>query len=376
MSGFDFIVVGAGVSGASAAAALAEWGRVALVEAEDAPGMHSTGRSAALYTPNYGGPVARRINIASGIFYTSPPEGFSDAPLLAPRGALTLARPGQEALLDEVLANANVRHPIERVTAARASELAAFIRPEFIADAAYEAGVMDMDVAAIHQGFLRAHRQRGGTLLCRAPVENLRRVGGVWQVQAGRHALEAPVLVNASGAWGDVVAARAGARPVGLVPKRRTAIVVEPPAGMDVSRMPVIEFAGHGPYMKPQASGIMCSPADETPDVPRDVQPDDMDVAVLVDWVERHSFVTVRMAPRTWAGLRSFVTDAAPVVGFDPAAEGFFWLVGQGGFGIMMAPVLARVTAALATGGAMPADLAERGITAADLAPDRPSLAA
>jgi D-arginine dehydrogenase len=375
MSRFDFIVVGAGVSGASAAAALAEMGTVALVEAEDAPGMHSTGRSAALYTANYGGPVARRINIASGVFYTAPPDGFSEHPLLSPRGALTLARPGQEHLLDEVLANANVRHPIERVTAARACALASFMRPEFIAEAAYEAGVMDMDVAAIHQGFLRAHRQRGGTLLCRAPVESLRRSAGVWHVQAGAHALEAPVVVNAAGAWGDVVGRKAGARPVGLVPRRRTAMVVEPPAGMDVSGMPVIEFAGHGPYMKPQGSGIMCSPADETPDEPRDVQPDDMDVAVLVDWVERHSYVTVRKAPRTWAGLRSFVKDAAPVVGFDPQAEGFFWLVGQGGFGIMMAPVLARVTAALATGGTMPADLADRGIVEGDLSPGRSSLA-
>lgn len=374
MDTFDFIVIGAGVSGASAAAVLAEKGTVALVEAEDTPGVHSTGRSAALYTPNYGGPVARRINIASGDFYTSPPEGFSDHPLLTPRGAVTLARPGDEALLDAIVANANAAHPIERISAGRAWTLATFMRPDFIAAAAYEPGVMDMDVAAIHQGFLRILRQRGGTILCRAPVESLRRADGVWHIQAGQHALEAPVVVNASGAWGEVVGRKAGAVPIGLVPKRRTAMVVEPPADMDVSRMAVIEFADHGPYMKPQGSGIMCSPADETPDVPHDVQPDDMDVAVLVDWVEKHSFVKVRKAPRTWAGLRSFVKDATPVVGFDPQADGFFWLVGQGGFGIMMAPVLARITAALATGGAMPADLAARGILAADLAPDRASL--
>jgi D-arginine dehydrogenase len=374
MDRFDFIVVGAGISGAAAAAALAEEGRVALVEAESAPGLHSTGRSAALYTPNYGGPVARRLNVASGAFYGSPPEGFADHPLLSPRGALTLAMPGQEHLLEPVLANANPAHPIERVTPARAAQMAAFLRPDFIAAAVHEAGVMDMDVAATHQGFLRSFRQRGGVLHCKAPVQALRRAGGAWQVKAGAQDLEAPVVVNASGAWGDVVGGLAGATPVGLVPKRRTAVLVDPPAGMDVSAMPVIEFAGHGPYMKPQGAAIMASPADETPDTPRDVQPDDMDVAVLVDWIERHSFVTVHRAPRTWAGLRSFVRDGAPVVGFDPGVEGFFWLVGQGGFGIMMAPVLARIAAALACGAPVPADLAARGITADDLSPGRPGL--
>ena len=369
MTLIDFLVVGAGISGAAAAYELAAHGRVLLVEAEGTPGFHSTGRSAALYTPNFGAPVVRRLNVDSHDFYARPPDGFADHPLLTPRGALTWAKPGQEAALAALASQGTARDPIEAIGREEAMQMCRLIRPEMAGAAVYEPGVMDMDVAAIHQGFLKGVRRRGGQIRCSAPVVALRRAAGAWLAQVGDDEVQAGVVVNAAGAWGDVLGRMAGAAPVGLVPKRRTAIVVELPAGLNGATMPLVEFAGERPYLKPEAGGVMASPADEIPDEPHDVQPHDLDVAHLVDWLERHTTITVRRAPRAWAGLRTFVQDGAPVVGFDPSVEGFFWLVGQGGYGIMMAPALGAITAALAAGGPMPPTLGARDVAA--LSPDR-----
>jgi D-arginine dehydrogenase len=371
MSAVDVLVIGAGISGAAAAAFLAERARVVLVEAEDMPGRHATGRSAALYTPNFGTDTMRRLNEASRSFFLTPPDGFCDTPLLSPRGALTIAPPGREAELAATLAGGTARDPIRPADGAEARALAPLVRPEWVGAAAYEPGVADIDVAALHQGFLRLFRRRGGRLVVKAPVGAVAREASGWRVSAGGETWSTPVVVNAAGAWGDVVGALAGLEPVGLTPLRRTALVVDAPAGVDVARLPLVEFVGHGPYIKPDGGRVMASLADETPDVPHDVQPDDMDIAVLVDWLERHTAIAVRRAPRSWAGLRSFVADRAPVAGFDPAAPGFFWLVGQGGCGIMMAPSLGELTAGLVLDGAMPARLAADGIDAAPLSPSR-----
>lgn len=371
MEQVDFLVVGAGVSGASAAAELALRGKTLLVEAESHAGYHSTGRSAALFTPNFGNRTVRAVNAAAHAFYAAPPPGFAEASLLTPRGALTLARPGEEDRLDAIVAEARPEHPILRIDAAHARKLAPLMQPECVGAGAFEPGVADMDVAAIHQGFLRQLRHRGGALVCSAPLAAMRRSGGLWRVKAGPHEISARIVVNASGAWGDAVGALAGARPQGLTPKRRTAIVTEAPDGMQIATMPLVEFVGHGPYLKPDASGIFASLGDETPVPPHDVQPDDLDVAVLVDWLETNTHVRVRRAPRAWAGLRSFVSDGAPVVGLDPLVEGFFWLVAQGGYGIMMAPALARLSAGLCATGETPGELAEAGVNAAAFAPGR-----
>lgn len=369
MATADFLVIGAGISGAAAAHALAAHGSVLLLEAESLPGHHATGRSAALYTPNFGTPLVCRINAAGRAFFETPPEDFAAAPLLGRRGGLTLAKPGEEARLAEALAAATPRDPIERIEAAEAARLAPVIRAELIGAAAYEPGVADMDVATIHQGFLQGLRRRGGRLICKAPVTALARDAGIWTVTAGAETHQAPIVVNAAGAWGDVIGRMAGAAPQSLQPKRRTAIVVAPPAGLVAATMPLVEFVGHSPYLKPDGGRLMASLADETPVPPQDAQPDDLDVAVLVDWLERHTHLAIRTAPRAWAGLRSFVPDLNPVAGFDPERAGFFWLIGQGGFGIMMAPTLARITAELVTTGALADDLVALGIRAADLAP-------
>ena len=368
---FDFLVIGAGISGASAAYELAASGSVALLEAESVPGYHSTGRSAALYTRNYGVPVVQRINAASHGFFTNPPEGFAERPLLTPRGALTVAAPGDEHRLDPILALSSEGNEIERISAARTLELAPLLRAECVSAAAYEPGVMDMDVNALHQGYLRGLRHRGGSLFCNARIETLSRHGGIWRATAGDASFEGRIVVNAAGAWADKVAALAGAAPIGFVPKRRTAIVVDEPKGIDVGALPSVEFVDGEAYLKPDAGKIMASPGDQTPVEPQDIQPEEWDMAVLVDWLEKRTHISVRRIASSWAGLRTFAADGAPVAGFDPAVDDFFWLAGQGGFGIMMAPTLGRVAAGLITSGHMPGDLAAAGLCAQDICATR-----
>ena len=367
----DFIVIGGGISGAAAADALAGHGRVALLEAETTPGYHSTGRSAALFTPHYGGPVVRAVNRLSRGFFDAPPEGFTDKPLLSRRGALTIVGPGQEHCLTDVLALSTSADPIIAVSASEAFALAPYMQPERISAAALEQGVTDIDVAALHQGFLRRLRSRGGEVFVSFRVEALTNQNGVWTATAKSGSVSAPIVVNAAGAWADQVGQMAGVRSVGLVPKRRSAIMVDTPAGMNVDHCPLVDFAGQHPYIKPETGRLMVSPGDETPVEPQDIQTDDFEIAVLVDWLEQQTTLKVRRIGHSWAGLRSFVTDEAPVVGFDADIPGFFWLAGQGGFGIMMSPALAELSAALIAGNSYPRTFERAGLKPSDFSPVR-----
>ena len=368
---YDYLIVGAGISGAAAAYELAPHGSVALVEAESAPGYHSTGRSAALYTPNYGGATVRRINRASGAFLKNPPSGFCEYPLLSARGSLTIAAPGQENQLKEILKHARVGAAIELITADEAMELSPLLRPERVAAATYEQGVMDIDVASLHQGYLRGLRRRGGEVLCGSRVEALRRHDGYWQAMTRNEVVAGRVLVNAAGAWAGQIGDMANAASIGLIPKRRTAILVDAPLGMDVAGMPAVDYVGSDSYLKPDAGKIMASPGDQTPIEPQDAQPDEWDLAVLMDWLACETLIPVRRIAHSWAGLRSFVPDETPVIGFDATATDFFWLAGQGGYGIMMAPALGRAAADLIVSGQLPADLRQANIHESDLSPTR-----
>jgi D-arginine dehydrogenase len=367
----DFLVVGAGISGAAAAYELAPHGKVIVIEAESAPGYHSTGRSAALYTRNFGSPTVRAFNRASLPFLSAPPPGFAEHPLLTPRGALTIGKADQRPELEEHLALGAADGSIVEVSQAEALRRAPHLRPEAVAFAAYEEGVMDMDVAAIHQGFLKGLKARGGTVICDAGVTALDRRNGAWHARTPAGEFAAPVVVNAAGAWADKMAALAGARPVGLVPKRRTAIIVELPNGGDTRSWPAVDEVGYGCYCKPETGRVMASPADATPVEPCDVQPEDLDVAIIADWLERSTFIPVRRIARRWAGLRCFVADDGPVCGFDDEADGFFWLCGQGGYGIMMSSSLGRTTAGLIARGELPEDIAMAGVTTSDIGPQR-----
>jgi D-arginine dehydrogenase len=367
----DFLVIGAGISGAAAAYELAAHGSVAVLEAESRPGYHSTGRSAALYTRHFGGPTVRKLNAAGLPFFTDPPVGFAEHPLLSPRGGLTVANGEQRREIDALLELGARDGSIIELTPAQALQRAPFLKPDFIAFATFEEGFLDMDVAAIHQGFLRGLKARGGQVICDAPIVRLERIGRAWHAASDNTLVRAPIAVNAAGAWADKLAALAGAAPVGLVPKRRTAIQIDLADGTDTTGWPAVDEAGYGCYVKPETGRIMASPADATPSEPCDAQPEDYDVAVIADWLERRTTIPVRRINHKWAGLRSFVADESPVAGFDDQVPGFFWLCGQGGFGIMMAPALGRAAAQLIVHGSLPADLADAGVTSAELAPVR-----
>ena len=373
MTRYDFLVVGAGVAGASIAAELATNAKVLLVEQEERPGYHTSGRSAAMYIESYGAEPVRRLTAASRAFFESPPEGFTDHPLLSPRAALTLARAEQGDALDTLATQiAAVGGVFRELTTEATRDLVPLLRPEAAARAILEPEAADIDVAALHQGFLRLARARGAALLTDARVEALARVGDVWRARlANGGTVEAAAVVNAAGAWADTVASLAGITPPGLVPKRRTVILLEPPAGADIGAGPTVLDVEERFYFKPQSGLILASPCDETPSPPMDAAPEEIDIAVCVERVQAAADIPVRRVARSWAGLRTFAPDKIEVFGFDPTAAGFFWFAGQGGYGMQTAPAAARLGAALALGREIPADLADRGLSAAPFSPAR-----
>ena len=369
---FDFVVIGAGISGAAAAFELALHGTVAMIEAESSPGYHSTGRSAALFTPNYGSNPVRILNQISANFFKSPPDNFCESNLLTPRGCLYVALPGKETKLEEEFSEKAANgHNVEFMTASQALNRAPVLRTQNVGSAVYEPDVMDIDVATLHQGFLRGFKKRGGTILCNKRVCRIEHTSTGWEVLAEDTVIGGGVIVNAAGAWADEVGALAGALPIGLVPKRRTVIIVEPPKSIGLSDLPCVGFWGAKPYFQPEVDNILACLGDQTPVKAQDIRPDEMDIALLVDWLERMTKIKVSRIGHSWAGLRSFVSDESPVVGFDPQIPDFFWLAGQGGYGIMMSPTLGQVTAELIIKGKLPSDLIELGLRELDISPIR-----
>ncbi|MGM0560696.1 MAG: NAD(P)/FAD-dependent oxidoreductase [Pseudomonadota bacterium] len=364
----DVVVIGGGMAGASIAAELAADRQVRLLEAEDQPGFHSTGRSAAIFIESYGNPTIRKLNRAGKPFLLDPPGWFSEESFLSPRGLLYLAAEADLPKLEELAATEDC---VERLSVEQAVKLAPILKPDWIAGAAQEAGAMDIDVARLHQAYLRLFRQRGGQVTTRAECQNLVREGGVWRVSTRNGNFEAPVVINAAGAWADPVAELAGARTLGLVPMRRTGAILPPPEGQDVDSWPLVGDLGEGFYFKPDAGKLMVSPADETPVPAGDAFVDDMTLAEGLYRFEQATTVEVTRLERSWAGLRTFAPDRRTVVGYDGEVEGFFWFAGQGGYGIQTAPAMAWLGAALARGEAVPPVLAELGLTAEEVSPQR-----
>jgi len=372
MNTCDFAVIGAGIAGASAAYELALHGRVVLLERESLPGYHTTGRSAAMFTEHYGNSIIRRLTVASRSFLENPPEGFTATPLVTPRGSILIAREDQLGSLQKMLAEIQTYAPsVQTADGAEARRLCPALRQDYIAGALMEPGAMDMDVNAIHQGLLSGLKRRKGELVTQAEVTRLARSSTGWEVTTAQGAWSAAVVVNAAGAWCDEVARLAAVQPVGLRPLRRTAFIFDGPAGVDFRRWPDVSDIDEQFYFKPEAGRILASPCDETPMPPCDVQPDDYDVAEAASRIERAATLEIRNIRRKWAGLRSFVGDRTPVVGMDSGTEGFFWLAGQGGYGIMTSPAMGRVVASLIVEGRMPEDLAAMGLKPADLSPAR-----
>jgi len=343
----DIIVIGGGIAGVSAAAELAAHANVTLIEGEAQLGYHSTGRSAAIFIRNYGNATLRALNAAAAPVFESP-EGISDRSLLSPRGELMIATEEELPVLDAYCEGAT---GIERLDAAQAVELVPILRPGPIASAMLERDAQDIDVDRMLQGYARLLKARGGEVVTGAPVNAITRAHTSWQVTAGGETHSAPVLINAAGAWADAVAHMAGVAPVGLSPMRRSAAILPAPEGHRVDHWPLFGAITERWYAKPEASKLMVSPADEDPVDPHDAWADDMVLAEGLDRYEQAVTVPVTRVERNWAGLRSFVPDRTPVAGFAPDAEGFFWLAGQGGYGVQTAPALARLSAALITGG-------------------------
>jgi D-arginine dehydrogenase len=372
MANHDFIVVGAGIAGASAAYELQQHGSVALLEREPLPGQHTTGRSAAFLVDSYSGPVVGKLTRAGRPFFEQPSDGFTDIPLVTPNSVLWIGREDQHASLDAtIIEGREAGAELNEISIAEARAICPVLREGYVARAVAEPSAMHIDVAGLLDGFLRGFRHRGGQVETKAEVTRIEKSGDAWEVDAGGQTFRAPVVVNAAGAWCDVLGRLAGARPIGLQPLRRTAITFEGPKDTDIRLWPLVIDADEDFYFKPEGAHLLASPCDETPSEPCDTSPEDYDVALAADHVQRSTTLEIRHIRNRWAGLRSFVADRSLVAGMDAERAGFFWLAGQGGFGIMTSPAAARATAGLIVNGSLPPDLQAIGLTPEMLSPER-----
>jgi len=344
----DITIIGAGIAGATAAAALAAEHRVALIEMEEAAGYHTTGRSAAIWVRNYGPPDVRALAGLSRGFFETPPSGFAEIPLLSRRAVVMLATASRQAEFAAALAEGQ---GVREIAIDALCRRVPALRQDYAVAAMIEEDAFDMDVAALHQGFLKQLRSRGGTLALRHRAGRIERRNGVWQVETSAGTVFcSPVVVNAAGAWGDAVAALAGVAPIGLVACRRTAAIVNP-APYEVADWPFLGDVGDTWYARPEArTRLMVSPADETPMAPHDVQPEELDVAIAIERMQQALDIPVRRVERSWAGLRTFTPDGSLALGWERDAAGFFWSVGQGGYGIQTAPAAGLLVADLVAG--------------------------
>ena len=365
---FDVVVIGAGMAGASLGAAIAPAARVLLIEAEERAGMHATGRSAALYAPGYGSGPIRVLTLASKAVFYAPPSDPSATPLVTPRPSLMVAKAEQGPRLEAIWkADPETFDPVDAATAER---MVPVLRPGLVRSALIDRQSADIDVDALHQTYLRAFRRDGGAVALGEPVLGLHAVSGGWRVVTSQREIGATVVVNAAGAWADAVAASAGLDRIGLQPKRRTAALVDAPAVAGFADWPMVIDVEERFYFKPDAGRLLVSPAEETDVDPHDAYADDEALAEGIDRIAQLTTIEVTRAPRAWAGLRTFAPDRVPVIGFDPRAEApFFWLAGQGGYGIQTAPAIAALAAAQILGLAAPT-FSDRVLTDA-LSPER-----
>jgi D-arginine dehydrogenase len=369
---YDFVVIGAGIAGASAGYALAEHGSVVVLEREDQPGYHSTGRSAAQYTALYGNRVIRALTRLGKPFFDNPPPGFAEHPILNPRGALFVVGTTQRAAMDDLAKFADAEGvPVHKLTKDETLAMVPVLRPDAFECGLHEPESTDIDVHGLHQGYLRGLRARGGAVVTGAEVTAITNNADRWIVQSRAGEYRAPVLVNAAGAWADIIAGLAGVQPVGLTPKRRTAMLFDPPSGLDCARWPMTSDMDEQWYFKPGAGRLFGSPADETPVAPCDVQPEELNLSIAIDRIEAATSLKIGAIAQRWAGLRSFVADKSLVIGFARDANGFFWLAGQGGYGIQTSPAASAAAAGLIVNGRLPDRFDAYDLSPADLSPAR-----
>jgi D-arginine dehydrogenase len=359
----DFLIIGGGVAGLSAASRLVRHGKVVVLEAEDSLGYHSSGRSVAFSHYGIGNSVVRGLTAWSRSFFEDPTLARLFPTLYFADGE-TLPR--LEALEADM---ARFTDRMKRVDGDAMQALFPALRREVAAAGLLDPTGLKLDADALLQHFARAVRAGGGEVLTGRRVESIE---SGWTVRTDRgESWSAPILVNAAGAWADRIAALAGVAPIGLQPRRRTVIVVDPPAAADVSRWPFAHSMAGDFYMLPEAGRLLVSPVDEVAEDPCDAAPDEYDVALAADRLEHYTNVPVARIAHRWAGLRSFVANRTPTAGFDGQAPGFFWLVGQGGYGLQTAPAMAAAAEALATASPWPDGLEALGATPEAIRPDR-----
>lgn len=376
MNQTEVLIAGAGVAGASAAYFLAPHCQVTILEREDQPGYHTTGRSAALFAESYGNAPVRALTRASRAFLEAPPAGFAANPILAPRGYLVFGRSDQGDALERIAEeSAATGTPMQVLPGSRVRELVPALRGDHAHRGLLDPTAQDMDVHALHQGFLRGARANGARLVMNAELRSAEYSGGRWQVETGAGEFGAGVLVNAAGAWVDEVARACCAAPIGIQPLRRTAIVFEcarfSGGAAKTAHWPMASDADETLYFRPEAGGFLASPGDETPSPPCDAQPDELDVATLLERLQAATDFEITRVTAKWTGLRSFVADRTLVAGFDAEQPGLFWLAGQGGYGIQTCPAMGMAAAALVLGRDLPQALRDEGVAAAMLDPRR-----
>lgn len=364
----DIVIIGAGIAGVSAAAELAADASVVLLEMEPQPGYHASGRSAAYFATSYGHPIVQDITARCASFLMDPPADFAASALLTPRDNIWFAREDQA---DSLAAMQKSNPRLEFVDESAIRERVPVFTPGYLYGGLWDRRGGDIDTDALLQGFVRQLRNRGGRLFGDHRVSRIDRAGDRWVVSAGDRAFSAPVLVNAAGGWAEEIAALAGLAPIGIKPFRRTALTVEPPKDVDISDWPEMVDIDEAFYFKPDAGLILISPADETPTKPVDAQAEEIDVAMGVHRFEQMSGLDIRRVRASWAGMRTFAPDRLFVTGFDPRAEGFFWLAGQGGYGVQTSPAMARLARYLVSGARPEGEFEDIVNHARDLAPDR-----
>ncbi|GAA3512987.1 FAD-dependent oxidoreductase [Aeromicrobium panaciterrae] len=369
---WDVLVIGGGIAGASVAYELAGVADVLLVDMESTLGHHATGRSAAMFLETYGGADVRAFTMASREFLESPPAEF-ESQLLRSRPLMQVARMGRGHVVKEVFADVSgIVGDVELVDEARARDLCPIVRSGVIEAGLYEPSAMEMDVDALHQGFVRGFRGRGGSVRRGCRVEQIERVGDRWTVSLGDGSwVSATTVVNAAGAWADHVAAVAGVRPLGFVPRRRTAFTTAAPEDVALERLPMLYDVDESFYVKPEGDQMLCSPADKTISKPVDARPDTLEIARSLDEIREVTTIPARSVRTSWAGLRTFSPDENLVVGADPDVAGFFWLAGQAGYGVQTSPALARFAAAAIVGDEQPKDVLTLGLQPDRVSPSR-----
>ncbi|MEI7631383.1 MAG: FAD-binding oxidoreductase [Actinomycetes bacterium] len=375
MQRYDVLVVGGGISGVSVAYELAADRSVGLIDMESVLAFHTSGRSLATFLESYGGPVIRALTTGSRAALENPPD-IMEPPLLSPLGLLWLGPQGQSNLIHGLHdAVRDLVPDVQIVSGSEAEEINPALAKGYTEIGMFEPGATSIDVNALHQGYVKGVRRLGGEVRVSTKLVSAERKGSIWRVKdSAGNEYEAETIVNAAGSWVDEVAEICGAKPVGIRPLRRTVFLVSAPADLSLQGIPLTGNIENTWYFMPQGEFFACSPADETLMEPCDAKPDPLEIARALEAINEATILKARSIKSPWAGLRNFVPDGVPVVGYDEVAEGFFWYAGQGGYGMQIAPALSKTAVALIDGLPIPEDLVARGLKAEDISASRPGM--